>query len=252
MNERMGARPWVAHTQLEHARMLLRRDGDGDRRQAAELLARARATFRELGMHEPPSRDRRGVPGGNTGGTGRVLRERTIHLSLVRNQMTFSFRRMLVSLFAVAALGSTMAATADAAVSIRGTTPDPGLRHYLQTRPDDTTRLTNKQRNPADPHQRWTQTSAFGGHVFKNEVGQCIVDFGFESNGSNVRANLCNPFNVTLHFRWQLLPGTVAGTVHLGNWRPAATSPCATAARSSPSTMRGPTNRHREFKLGTF
>ena len=52
MNERMGARPWVAHTQLEHARMLLRRDGEGDREQAAELLARRAATYRELGMDD--------------------------------------------------------------------------------------------------------------------------------------------------------------------------------------------------------
>jgi DNA-binding SARP family transcriptional activator len=50
MNERMAARPWVAHTQLEHARMLLRRDADGDRKRAIELLAGARATYRELGM----------------------------------------------------------------------------------------------------------------------------------------------------------------------------------------------------------
>ena len=50
MNERMGARPWVAHTQHEHARMLLLRDAEGDRERAAELLARAQATYRELGM----------------------------------------------------------------------------------------------------------------------------------------------------------------------------------------------------------
>ncbi len=50
MNERMAARPWVAHTQREHARMLLRRDAKGDRQEATELLAEARATYRELGM----------------------------------------------------------------------------------------------------------------------------------------------------------------------------------------------------------
>ena len=66
MNERMAARPWVAHTRFEHARMLLRRDGDGDRERAAELLRLARATYRELGMQEP-DRDRRGR-GGNRGG----------------------------------------------------------------------------------------------------------------------------------------------------------------------------------------
>ena len=31
MNERMGARPWLAHTQHDYARMLLVRDGPGDR-----------------------------------------------------------------------------------------------------------------------------------------------------------------------------------------------------------------------------
>ena len=31
MNERMAARPRLAHTRFEHARMLARRDGDGDR-----------------------------------------------------------------------------------------------------------------------------------------------------------------------------------------------------------------------------
>jgi tetratricopeptide (TPR) repeat protein len=50
MNERMAARPWVAHTWLEHARMLLRRDGDGDRERAMELLAGAQAIYRELAM----------------------------------------------------------------------------------------------------------------------------------------------------------------------------------------------------------
>ena len=50
MNERMGARPWVAHTQAEHARMLLQRDADGDRERATELLSSARATYRELRM----------------------------------------------------------------------------------------------------------------------------------------------------------------------------------------------------------
>ena len=50
MNERMGARPWIAHTRVEHARMLLRRDADGDRDRAAELLSRARVTYGELDM----------------------------------------------------------------------------------------------------------------------------------------------------------------------------------------------------------
>jgi AraC-like DNA-binding protein len=56
MNERMAARPWVAHTRLEHARMLLRRGGDGDRQRAIALLAGAQATYRELGMQEDLAR----------------------------------------------------------------------------------------------------------------------------------------------------------------------------------------------------
>ena len=52
MNERMGARPSVAHTQEDHARMLLRRDAHGDRDHAEELLSRACATYRELGMQD--------------------------------------------------------------------------------------------------------------------------------------------------------------------------------------------------------
>jgi tetratricopeptide (TPR) repeat protein len=50
MNERMGARPWIAHTQKEHARMLLRRNAEGDRERAEKLLSRALATYHELGM----------------------------------------------------------------------------------------------------------------------------------------------------------------------------------------------------------
>lgn len=49
-NERMGARPWLAHTQHDYARMLHARDGRGDRERAQELLDRALGTYRELGM----------------------------------------------------------------------------------------------------------------------------------------------------------------------------------------------------------
>ena len=52
MNERMGARPSVAHTHEDHARMLLRRSAHGDRTHADELLSRAQATYRELGMQD--------------------------------------------------------------------------------------------------------------------------------------------------------------------------------------------------------
>jgi DNA-binding SARP family transcriptional activator/tetratricopeptide (TPR) repeat protein len=49
-NERMGARPWLAHTEADYARMLLARDGPGDSQRAAELLDHALVTYRELGM----------------------------------------------------------------------------------------------------------------------------------------------------------------------------------------------------------
>jgi tetratricopeptide (TPR) repeat protein len=50
MNERMGARPWLAHTQLDYARMLLAGGGPSERQHAQELLDQALATYRELGM----------------------------------------------------------------------------------------------------------------------------------------------------------------------------------------------------------
>jgi len=50
MNERMGARPWLAQTQEDYAGMLLARGDPGDRDRAQELLDQALATYRELGM----------------------------------------------------------------------------------------------------------------------------------------------------------------------------------------------------------
>ena len=50
MNEQMGARPWFAYTQHDYARMLLARDLSGDRDRAELLLAKALATYGELGM----------------------------------------------------------------------------------------------------------------------------------------------------------------------------------------------------------
>jgi hypothetical protein len=50
MNSAMGARPWLAHTQYQYARMLLTRDCSGDSEKAADLLKEALATSRELGM----------------------------------------------------------------------------------------------------------------------------------------------------------------------------------------------------------
>ncbi len=49
-NAAMGARPWLAHTSNDYARMLLARDDSGDRERAHELIADALAIYRELGM----------------------------------------------------------------------------------------------------------------------------------------------------------------------------------------------------------
>jgi tetratricopeptide (TPR) repeat protein len=51
MNRRMGLRPWLAYTQADYARMLLTRDGPGDRARAGELRAAATGTYRELAMN---------------------------------------------------------------------------------------------------------------------------------------------------------------------------------------------------------
>ena len=50
MNTRIGARPWVAHTQVDYARMLRARDARGDREKAIELTREAHAEYRALGM----------------------------------------------------------------------------------------------------------------------------------------------------------------------------------------------------------
>ena len=50
MNANMGARPWLAHTQFDYARMLLARDEPRDRAKAEELRDAALATYRDLGM----------------------------------------------------------------------------------------------------------------------------------------------------------------------------------------------------------
>jgi tetratricopeptide (TPR) repeat protein len=89
MNERMGARPWVAHTQLDHARMLVERDAPGDRETAIELLRSASTACEELGMValEPKVTDLLGsmgvpadgpvepVAGSGRGSTGTFRRE---------------------------------------------------------------------------------------------------------------------------------------------------------------------------------
>jgi tetratricopeptide (TPR) repeat protein len=49
-NDRIGARPWSAHAKADLARVLLARDGSGDRDVASGLLREALATYQELGM----------------------------------------------------------------------------------------------------------------------------------------------------------------------------------------------------------
>jgi len=53
VNRRVGARPWLAHTQEDYARMLLARGDAGDAERAARLLHEVAATYRELGMAGP-------------------------------------------------------------------------------------------------------------------------------------------------------------------------------------------------------
>jgi len=50
MNQAMSARPWLAHTQFECARMLTRRGRKGDLTRAMDLTKEALATASELGM----------------------------------------------------------------------------------------------------------------------------------------------------------------------------------------------------------
>jgi DNA-binding SARP family transcriptional activator/tetratricopeptide (TPR) repeat protein len=49
-NERIGARPWLAHTREEYARMLAARGKRGDRERGRELAAGALELYRSLGM----------------------------------------------------------------------------------------------------------------------------------------------------------------------------------------------------------
>jgi uncharacterized protein HemY len=49
-NARMGARPWLAHTESDYARMLHARNGRDDREHAQTLLDAAQKTYCELGM----------------------------------------------------------------------------------------------------------------------------------------------------------------------------------------------------------
>jgi hypothetical protein len=50
MNEQMGCRPWLAHTQYDYGRMLLARGDFSDREPGLALIAAGRKLSRELGM----------------------------------------------------------------------------------------------------------------------------------------------------------------------------------------------------------
>jgi DNA-binding SARP family transcriptional activator len=51
INERIGARPWLAHSRCDYARALLARGTAGNTQKARTLLSASLATYRELGMH---------------------------------------------------------------------------------------------------------------------------------------------------------------------------------------------------------
>jgi DNA-binding SARP family transcriptional activator len=53
MNQRMGARPWLAYTQHDYGRLLTARNAPGDRQRAQALIGEAHATYEELGMQAP-------------------------------------------------------------------------------------------------------------------------------------------------------------------------------------------------------
>ena len=58
VNARIGARPWLAYTQQDYARMLVARNGSGEAERAETLVRQARTGFDELGMPHLPSRAR--------------------------------------------------------------------------------------------------------------------------------------------------------------------------------------------------
>jgi tetratricopeptide (TPR) repeat protein len=56
LNTAIGARPWLARTQHDYARMLLARDSPGDHERAVQLIEQALATYQELGMEPHAAR----------------------------------------------------------------------------------------------------------------------------------------------------------------------------------------------------
>jgi hypothetical protein len=62
MNAKLGARPFLAHTQHQYAVMLLSRDQAGDSEKVAKLLKDGLATARQLGMRALEERITSGLP----------------------------------------------------------------------------------------------------------------------------------------------------------------------------------------------
>jgi DNA-binding SARP family transcriptional activator len=56
LNARLEAKPWLARTQVDYARMLRARGSPGDRDHSGQLVAQAVATFRALGMQSHADR----------------------------------------------------------------------------------------------------------------------------------------------------------------------------------------------------
>jgi hypothetical protein len=56
MNARMGAKPWLAHTQFQYAHMLLKRSVAGDTERARILLNESETIARQLGMRSLETR----------------------------------------------------------------------------------------------------------------------------------------------------------------------------------------------------
>jgi DNA-binding SARP family transcriptional activator/tetratricopeptide (TPR) repeat protein len=59
MDRRTGGRPWLAHAQADYSHMLLARREPGDLERARELVASARTTYDQLGMHPASPTTRR-------------------------------------------------------------------------------------------------------------------------------------------------------------------------------------------------
>jgi hypothetical protein len=56
MNERIGARPWLAHARGDLAALLLEHGGPDDTERSRLLLSQALTTYRELGMETHAAR----------------------------------------------------------------------------------------------------------------------------------------------------------------------------------------------------